>query len=137
METGLLDLHLTEDLTVEVLPADSEERFQVIECGVYTSQAGNKSLKVVLKATEHPNVDTVITFLGLPMEDDDEIKSKKKRGRIKVFCECFDIDISQKFDTAATVGAEGYIIVGEEEYEGTTKNTIKSFVSGPSSTSSL
>jgi len=130
-EGTFLNMDLDEDLDLEVIPADTEVELLVKDANPHESQAGNKSICLIIDTPEFPNADDIRVYLSIPSEDDDEKSSKKKRKRWKLFYQAFSIDYSQGVDLADIKGALGSGIVGEDEGEdGVIRNTIKKFVGG-------
>jgi hypothetical protein len=129
-EDDLLDLDLEEDLEFEVLSADTEAQLTVLESEIYESQSGNRTLHVTFEPTGNDNVDDIHIYMGLPVESDRPKDRRRKRRRIKAFCQAFDAPISGPLNPKALSGLTGVALLGVEEFEGTERNSIRKFVGG-------
>lgn len=130
--TLLDDLGLDDDLTIETHPDNSEVTLRITLMELYKSEtSGNVSLHVIFDDPDNPEtIDDIHNYLGMAQEDDDVKTSKKKRKRMRAFFQCFGISTGGSVDMVSCRGLTGPCILGQEEYNGEMKNTIKRFVGG-------
>jgi len=129
-----VDLPDSEDLPELKLLDDGREiklRIKKAESG--TSKNNVPRLEIVVEDPSDPLVDDMYLYINMPsptLREEDEKKYVKTVKYLKDFLECFGINSAQGFDTEDLVGAEGWCIVGVEEYEGRRSNRVKSYVKG-------
>lgn len=124
----LLDFDLGDDLAFEPAPAEEEVQFHIEKAFKKESKAG-ENLSVVMALVDYPEADVIYYTVWLPQPSDEPRDVKRKLIGLKTFYEAFGIDHSGPVDMEADLkGALGWGIVGQEEYQGVVRNTVKKLV---------
>jgi hypothetical protein len=117
---------------IKLLDNGTEVRLQIKKAEEGLSKAGNPQITLLLVDPSDDLVDDVYNYITIPTEelrDSDPKKFAKTVRYLNEFLECFGIDSSQGFDTERDlVGASGWVIVSQEEFEGRMSNKIKKLV---------
>ncbi len=126
--SSVLDIDLTMDTTLEVLD-EGEYDLQIIDIEPRVSNnTGNPYLNIRTEAIGEPSADDVYLMISLPNDGDTEKQVKRKVSRLQDFVRACGEEPGTKFDYRALVGEKFSAILGQETYEGRTKNVVKEFV---------
>lgn len=127
-----VDIPDAEDLPeLELLDDGAEVKLRIKTAELGTSKKSVPRLEIVLEDASNPLVDDIYHYVNMPSAEQraqDEKKYIKAVKYFKEFLECFGINASKGFETEEIIGAEGWCIVGAEEYEGRKSNKIKAYV---------
>jgi len=132
-ETSYLDTTGFGDVpTLKVLDEGAEVKLRVVSAELAPSKAGKLQLTVRLDCPDDELVDDIYLYITWPTQDlkaSDPKKFVKSVNYLNDFWSCFGIDASQGVDVARDlVGATGWLLVGQEEYEGKMKNKVKKLI---------
>lgn len=108
----------------------TEARLRIIEVRKDTRDDESEYLTIRLEVPDEPYSKDVTKFLNIPSRKMDAKQLNQSRHDMKLFCQCFEVDMSRPFDpTEDWVGLEGWAILGvrkTEQYG--EQNTIKKLI---------
>ena len=121
----------------KVFEDGEEQLLRIAKCAIHESQTGNISLKVTFEHPTDPEFEDIIEYFGLPQGDArqgglDRKKDNRAKKRIKLFQDCFGVNVNQidfSIEQNQAVGCEGYCILGKETDEQYgDRNRLKQFL---------
>jgi hypothetical protein len=118
---------------LKTLAEGTEVKLRVKKAEAGLSSKGASQLVIVLEDPSDELVDDIYQYVTMPTDDlraSDPKKYAKVVKYLKDFLACFSVDFAQGFNTEDLIGAEGFVIVSQEEYEGRSNNRVKSYVRG-------
>ncbi|KKN18726.1 hypothetical protein LCGC14_0952870 [marine sediment metagenome] len=131
MSESLLDYgsEMDEDLTLKIFNDGEEVQLLIKTAERHLSDAGKPSIAVTLESIQYPDdYDDIYVYIGIIIDEDTGKARKKKLSRLKEFYAAFGIDHTMPVTIEIDLpGKTGWGIVGVEDYQGNTKNTIKRF----------
>ena len=128
LDLAALDLENAPE--IKAVPANEEYKLRIIDCKAGRDKNEDDFLLPRFEVVDHPTSKDFTRYIRLPSDSMDDKKMAKTKSLLRTFFECFDVDLSRKFDPEDFLpGLEGWAILGlEESEEWGEQNYIKKFI---------
>lgn len=124
-----LSNYATEYVEPQAVAADEEYELRII--GVDPRENENGPFVMVrLEVIGHDEALDINQYLGFPGADRDAKQNNRIIKRLKQFCDAFELPdpLAGTFTPEDWVGASGWAILAQEEYEGEMQNRVKKVI---------